>query len=456
MILQSHLRDLVVGVAAKVPLINGESVTAINFDNAATTPPFNSVMQEIAEFAPWYSSIHRGAGYKSVFSSDIYENGREIIKKFVNADRAKDIVIYTKNTTEAINLLAFTLAQAGGDQVILSTEMEHLANDLPWRDNFKVDYVNIDQSGKLSLEDLELKLTKYCRKVTLVAVTGASNVTGYKNPVDKIAKLAHKYGAKILVDGAQLVPHCPVDMKPYDSPEHIDYLAFSAHKMYAPFGVGVLIGPKETFIDREPVYKGGGAVKLVSHQFVEWDSPPYKEEAGTPNAIGVVALLAAIKTLEHIGMDVIQDYEQKLINYAIERLSYIQDIKLYCCAKSNEDRIGIISFDLPGIEHKVLAKILSYEAGIAVRSGLFCAHPYVAKLLNLTNQELEYYKNSHDAAFPGIVRISLGLYNNFDEMDTLLDLLAWIAKQKYKYQQKYSRLLKEEQLAPSSARKQLP
>ena len=245
-------------------------------------------------------------------------------------------------------------------------------------------------------------------------------------------------------------------MKPYDSPEHIDYLAFSAHKMYAPFGVGVLIGPKETFIDREPVYKGGGAVKLVSHQFVEWDSPPYKEEAGTPNAIGVVALLAAIKTLEHIGMDVIQDYEQKLINYAIERLSYIQDIKLYCCAKSNEDRIGIISFDLPGIEHKVLAKILSYEAGIAVRSGLFCAHPYVAKLLNLTNQELEYYKNSHDAAFPGIVRISLGLYNNFDEMDTLLDLLAWIAKQKYKYQQKYSRLLKEEQLAPSSARKQLP
>ena len=116
-------------------------------------------------------------GYKSVFSSDIYENGREIIKKFVNADRAKDIVIYTKNTTEAINLLAFTLAQAGGDQVILSTEMEHLANDLPWRDNFKVDYVNIDQSGKLSLEDLELKLTKYCRKVTLVAVTGASNVT---------------------------------------------------------------------------------------------------------------------------------------------------------------------------------------------------------------------------------------------------------------------------------------
>ena len=270
----SDFRDLVVGVNTKVPLINGQCVTGINFDNGATTPPLYSVMEEIKNFTPWYSSIHRGAGYKSLLSSDVYEKGRETIKAFVNADKTRDIIIYTKNTTEAINLLSYTIAQHADKQIILSTDMEHLANDLPWRDKFQIDYVCIDQSGMLSINDLEMRLSNHKGTVTLVTVTGASNVTGYKNPIYKIAHLAHKHGAKILVDGAQLAPHCPIDMKPYDSPEHIDYLVFSAHKMYAPFGVGVLIGPKETFVGQEPFGKGGGAVQLVSHQFINWDIPP--------------------------------------------------------------------------------------------------------------------------------------------------------------------------------------
>lgn len=436
--LHSHLRDLVVGVNTKVPLISGERVTSINFDNAATTPPLHAVMKELESFAPWYSSIHRGTGHKSKLSSNVYEEGRDVIKNFVHADSARDVVIYTKSTTEAINLLSYILVQKDDKQVILSTDMEHLANDLPWRDQFAIDYVCIDQNGMLSIEDLEMKLIKYKGKVKLVTVTGASNVTGYKNPIYKIARLAHKHGAKILVDGAQLAPHCPIDMKPYDSPEHIDYLVFSGHKMYAPFGIGVLIGPKESFEGQKPFCKGGGAVTLVSHQFVEWDSPPNKEEAGTPNIMGVVALLAAIRTLESVGMNVIDEYEQKLIHYAIDRLASIPDVTLYCCAKKDEDRLGIISLDLPGIHHECLANILSYEAGISVRNGLFCAHPYIEKLLGLTNYKVEYYLNNPNTPCPGLVRISLGMYNNSNEIDILINILQRIAKSKNAYNKKYN------------------
>ncbi|MBP2627877.1 MAG: Cysteine desulfurase [Firmicutes bacterium] len=438
--LSAYLRRLVIGANTKIPLANGEYVNEINFDNAATTPPFFSVMKEITDFAPWYSSIHRGSGYKSKLSSNLYEHGREVIKKFVNADHTRDVVIYTKNTTESINILSYRLSQENKQHVVLSTDMEHLANDLPWRDKFQVEYVGIDEYGKLSLNDLENKLLKYKGKVKLVTVTGASNVTGYINPISKIAKLAHQYGAQILVDGAQLVPHDSIDMKAYDSPEHIDYLVFSAHKMYAPFGIGVLIGPKDIFEKGEPAYQGGGGVRLVSHQFIEWDSPPAKDETGTPNVIGVAALITGIETLNSIGMNVIHEYESNLINYAIEGLSEIPNIKLYCHCEKNEKRVSLISFTMQGIDYNVLAEILSLEAGIAVRSGLFCAHPYVEKLLNLSSEDLEYFHHNHDVPVPGLVRISLGLYNNYNEIDILLQFLDRIVRNKNYYKQKYKNI----------------
>jgi len=440
--LSNAYRKLIVGVDTKVPLLNGNYVTAINFDNAATTPPFHAVMKKIIEFAPWYSSVHRGTGYKSILSSEVYEQGRNIIKRFVNADKTKDVVIYTKNTTEAINLLAYILAR-NDDSVVLSTDMEHLANDLPWRDKFNVDYVCTDESGKLALEDLEAKLRKYGGKVKLVTVTGASNVTGYKNPIHEIARLTHSYGAEILVDGAQLVPHCPVDMKDFGSEEHIDYLAFSAHKMFAPFGIGVLIGPQKTFENIDPVFRGGGAVQLVSHDFIDWESPPYNNEAGTQNIMGIVALLEAIRILECIDMNVIHEYENSLIDYAASALMDIPDVVLYGCKKKHENKIGIVSFNLLEVDHRLLARILSCEAGIAVRSGLFCAHPYVEKLLKLTDQEIQYYRKNPDISFPGMVRISVGLYNSFSEIDILVDCLRWITKDKSSCKQKYGNLLQQ-------------
>ncbi|MBP2634980.1 MAG: sufS 1 [Firmicutes bacterium] len=435
-----YLRNLVAGTETKVALANGKYVTAINFDNAATTPPFCSVLKEIDQFSPWYASVHRGKGYKSILCSEQYEYSREVVRKFVNADN-RDAIIFTKNTTESINLAAYALAATSGKQVVLSSDMEHLANDLPWRDKFITDYIALTKSGRLSIKDLEEKLKKYQGKVVLVTVTGASNVTGYINPINKIARLAHQYGAKILVDGAQWVPHMPVDMKPYNSPEHIDYLAFSAHKMYAPFGTGVLIGPREIFNNAVPVYQGGGAVGLVSHQLIEWDDPPAKYEAGTPNMMGIVALTAAIRTLNELQLCQVYQHERQLIGYVINGLAAINGIKLYSGGQDGEERVSLISFALEGLHHSQLAEILSQEAGIAVRDGLFCAHPYVTKLLNISAEEIEYYQTHDDKTIPGLTRISLGIYNNCKEIDVFLELMEHIAQYRQYYAKKYEYVL---------------
>ncbi len=209
--------------------------------------------------------------------------------------------------------------------------MEHHSNDLPWRDKYNVDYIEVDDCGRLVMEDLRSKLIRYGDKVKLVTIAGASNVTGYINPIYDIAKLVHEFGCKILVDGAQLVPHCKLSMKPHDSLEHIDYLAFSAHKMYAPFGIGVLIGPKETFERGDPDYKGGGTVNVVTKDYVLWTDPPEKDEAGTPNVMGVIALAKAIDTMTGIGMKNIEIYEQDIFEYAFRKIAQIPDIKIYSC-----------------------------------------------------------------------------------------------------------------------------
>lgn len=433
----AYLRSFVVGVDAKTPLLNGDYVPAINFDNAATTPPFIAVMTQITNFTPWYSSIHRGKGYKSILSSDLYEEGRNVLAQFVKADKQRDYIIYTKNTTESINMLAYLMLQRDSEQVILSTEMEHLANDLPWRDKFKVEYAAVDAEGKLSLADLENKLVKHQGKIRLVAVAGASNVTGYINPIHDIAKLAHKHGAKILVDAAQLIPHAAIDMKPHDSPDHIDFLAFSGHKMYAPFGIGVLIGPQEFFDHTEPVYRGGGAVRLVSPDFVQWSEAPAREEAGTPNLMGVVALIAAVKTMQSIGVNVIHEYETYLHDYAWAGLRRLSDVHIYAQQGQNEKRVSLIPFNMEGVHHNVLTEILSREGAIAVRSGLFCAHPYAQKLLHLSPEELEYYRHNEHVPLPGMVRVSFGLYNNTQEIDELLAMLRRISKNKRDFNSRY-------------------
>ncbi len=433
---QQRYRDSIVGLDVKVPIGRGKYATEINLDNAATTPPFKAVMDDVHNFSSWYASIHRGAGYKSRVSSQVYEEARKAVERFVGADSELDSVIFTKNTTESINLLADVLAENNQNEVILSTCMEHLANDLPWRKRFKTEYVKVDEKGNLLLEDLENKLIKNRGKVRLVTVAGASNVTGLINPIYEIARIAHRYGAEICVDGAQWVPHIPVNMGEHHSDEHIDYLAFSAHKMYAPFGVGVLVGKRNTFEQANPMLYGGGAARLVSHDFIDWENPPDKDEAGTPNVIGVKALTSAIHQLTDMNMLEIHKRESDLIDYTIEQLKSVPNIILYG-DYDNKKRVSVISFNLNGIEHSILAEIMSTQGGIAVRNGLFCAHPYVMQLLQISNEEIEYYHKNKRVQLPGMVRVSLGLYNNQEDIDQFIEALRKISRNKGYFLKKF-------------------
>ncbi|MDR7855435.1 aminotransferase class V-fold PLP-dependent enzyme [Tissierella sp.] len=420
-------RNLVMGSDSSVRLINGNSVNYINFDNAATTPPFKSVITEIVNFSPSYSSVHRGTGYKSIVSSRIYDEGREIVLDFVGGDRDYHTCVFLKNTTECINKLSYRLKDTLKEKIVLSTYMEHHSNLLPWKYKYNTDFVEVDAVGRLCLEDLEFKLKMYQGKVGLVTVTGASNVTGYINPIYSIAKICHKYGAKILVDGAQLIPHSFFDMKPKDSLEHIDYLAFSAHKMYAPFGTGVLVAPKEIFDYGLPEQLGGGIVKYVSMEDTIWANPPEKEEAGTPNLMGVLALSTSIRTLQELGMNSIEEYERDLTRYALNLLKNIPDLVLYDDCDVN-NKVSIISFNMKGLEHNELASILALYGGIAVRNGCFCAQPYVQRLLKISNEEMKKYRENESLPRPGLVRISLGLYNDYNEIYLLSYILNEISQ----------------------------
>lgn len=429
-------RSLISGAETMVPLKSGKMVKAINFDNAATSPPFTTVLNEIVDFAPWYSSIHRGAGYKSKLCTEIFEESRLKVMNFINADADKNTVIYVRNTTEAINKLSNRLCNNNGKCVVLSTSMEHHSNDLPWRKNFMVDYIAVDDCGRLCMDDLERKLYKYKGHVKFVSVAGASNVTGLINPIHDIARLVHKYEAMVCADCAQTIPHMPVNMKGNSENDSIDFIAFSAHKMYAPFGIGALVGPAKVFEKGDPDYVGGGTVKTVTPDVVKWELPPHKEEAGTPNIMGIIALTAAIDTLKFIGMDNIYEYEEALTKYLLNRMSEIPEIKIYG-GTSSYNRVGIVPFNIYGMHHSKTAEVLSDEAGIAVRNGCFCAQPYIQRLLNISKDEMKKYIDNPTAQRPGMVRLSFGLYNDFTEIDRLIAVLYNILQNKTYYNKKF-------------------
>ncbi len=426
---RQDLRDLFVGL--NMPVISDDKKKPlVNFDNAATTPPFRAVLEAVESFAPWYGAVHRGGGAKSETTTHLYEEARRIVADFVGADRDSNVVIFVKNTTEAINKLAYRLIQARDRRdIVISTVMEHHSNDLPWRGKFRMLYVNVDDSGRLLLDDLEKKLRLARGRVRLVTVTGASNVTGHINPLEEIAGLAHRYGAEIMVDGAQMVPHLPVSMKGSSGGEPLDYLAFSGHKMYAPFGTGFLIGPRETFNYGHSEIVGGGTVEVVSQTRVRWAKSPQRDEAGTPNVMGVIALTAAIEILRELDMRFVNKEEAKLANYARKRLSHLPNIKLYGDQENHQNKLGIIPFNIKDLPHGKVALDLANHYAIAVRSGCFCAQPYIQRLLKISLAQMEKEFVGASVPYRGMVRVSFGLYNTESEVDLLAEALENISNQ---------------------------
>ena len=426
------LRERIVGIDRQVPVLDGTFVTYTNLDNAASTPVLREVMETVNEFMQWYASVHRGAGFKSRVATQAYEDARRVVAGFVGANERDHVVLFGKNTTEAINKLAARL-QLQPDDVVLVSELEHHSNDLPWRATpARVLHVGCDALGRFDETHLERLLGEHAGRVKLLAVTGGSNVTGTLPDVHRLAEKVHAAGAQIFVDCAQLAPHRAIHIGALDDPAHLDYVALSAHKMYAPFGTGALIGRRAAFERGAPEQRGGGTIEFVSLDDVEWAPAPDRDEAGTPNVVGAVALAAAVQALQRIGMAAIARHESELTAYALERFARIDGLQVYGDADPARaaERLGVITFNLEGLSHGYVAAVLSTEFGIGVRNGCFCAHPYLIALLGLSPGEVQELRADMAAgdrrAMPGMVRVSFASYNSFDDIDAVADALERI------------------------------
>lgn len=416
---RSSLR--LVGAETMVPLVTGGERRYLNLDYAASAPALVCVADAVTELLEWYSSVHRGAGFKSRAATAAYEGARESIRRFVGA-RDDDAVIITRNTTDAINLLSIALPEAVR---VIGFAGEHHANLLPWQRRPGSTILPVPTSPDALLDALEHELRGGGQNV-LVTITGASNVTGELVPLRQVSTLTHAHGARLLVDGAQLAPHHAIDM----AATGIDYLAISGHKLYAPFGAGALIGAAD-WLGGRPFLAGGGAVRLVTVDEVIWAELPDRQEAGSPNVVGAVALGAACDALAGYGMDRIEAEETALWTYARAAFGAIPGWEHYRLWAANHPRVGLFTFNLRPYPHDQLAAILSAEHGIGVRHGCFCAHPLMMELLHVETAEADRLMAATRAGghphLPGAARISFGLPTTETDVDAAVAALRSIA-----------------------------
>jgi selenocysteine lyase/cysteine desulfurase len=384
----------VVGAGLDVPLVTGRTVRYVNLDYAASAPALRAVAEQVTELLPLYSSVHRGAGYASAVCTSAYEAARQTLATFTGA-RPEDVVIFTRNTTDALNLLASAMPGP-----VVHLDIEHHANLLPWQAR-GARAVAARATLAESLEAVRDELAR--TPAALLAVTGASNVTGECLPVAALADLAHAYGARIAVDGAQLVPHRRVDL----AASGIDYLAFSGHKIYAPFGAGVLVGRRDWLDAAPPYLAGGGAVRQVRLDATDWAASPARHEGGTPNVIGTVALAAACRFVDSLPAGAAEAHEGLLVDRLLGGLASVDGARALRLWPGGADQIGVVTFTVDGWAAQHVAQYLSAEHGIGVRDGKFCAHPLLARL-------------TPDGA---AVRASLGLGSRAADVDRLVDAL---------------------------------
>ncbi|MFF4184031.1 aminotransferase class V-fold PLP-dependent enzyme [Streptomyces sp. NPDC001691] len=374
----------VLGRDVTVPLVTGGEVTYAALDYAASAPALQRVWDNVAAYAPYYGSVHRGAGYLSQLSTDLFENSRETVAEFLDC-RPGDQVVFTRSTTDSLNLLAQVVP---ADCQVFVFETEHHASLLPWRDA-RVTYLNAPRTPRQAVDTLERALAdRDPYGPALVCVTGASNVTGELWPVRELAAAAHAHGARIVLDAAQLAPHHPVSVRELD----VDWVAFSGHKLYAPFGSGVLAGRADWLQEAEPYLAGGGASKKVARRGdggvdVEWHTTAARHEAGSPNVIGVYSIASACKALTEAGFDALVERERHLIAKVREGLAEVPAVRVLSLFGDDAPRVGVLSFVVDGWNSSHFAAALSAEYGIGVRDGLFCAHPLVRTLLGSDPQD---------------------------------------------------------------------
>ncbi|KRK79092.1 cysteine desulfurase [Companilactobacillus nodensis] len=374
--------------------VNDEDL--VYLDNAATSQKPKAVIEAMEKF--YYednANVHRGVHTLAERSTEMFEAAREKIRAFINAKSAKEI-IYTKGTTDSLNMVAQSYGENihEGDEIVISI-LEHHSNLIPWQQlaikkNAKLKYINLTDDGELDMKQAKELITD---KTKIVSVTQVSNVLGVINPVKKLAELAHKHGAVMVVDGAQSTPHMPVDVQDLDC----DFFAFSGHKMLSETGIGVLYGKEDLLNAMTPVEYGGEMIEFVKKYDTTWNELPWKFEAGTPNIAGAISLGYAIDYLNTIGMQKIADYEHQIVSYVMPKLLAIDDLEVYG-PKDPDKHTAVISFNLKGLHPHDLATGLDME-GVAVRAGHHCAQPLMTYLgLSATARASFYFYNSLEDA----------------------------------------------------------
>jgi selenocysteine lyase/cysteine desulfurase len=408
-----------VGDGLRVPCVDSTERPYLSFDAAASTSALPPVMAAVEAFAPWYAGVHHGAGYKSQASALAYQSAHLAALAFAGrGGDSRDVAVFCHNSTEAINHLAYRLGLGRGD-VVVTTVAEHYSNLLPWARLTACRFVECGRDGTFAPEDVAAALDQRPAP-RLLAITGASNVTGWLPPLPEIIALAHHRGIPVLVDAAQLAPHRPL-------PPEADFLAWSGHKMYAPFGAGVLIGPRRMFAAGDPFLVGGGAATVLDLDEVAWLDPPEREEAGSPNVIGAVALHAAIGALEDIGWPAIASHDRRIAWSLRRGLAAIPGVRLLGPGLDTET-LPVATFTVDGVPDAVVAARLAAEDAIGVRHGSFYAYPYLARLLGLSPAEARTsaYQACHDGggAMLGAVRASAGINTSEQDVARLLTALA--------------------------------
>lgn len=386
----------------------GGPTRAVDLDVAATAPCLTAVADAVTALLPWYGSVHRGAGAGASITTAAFEQARAEVASFVGA-RADDQVIFTRNTTEALNLLAAALPR---DTTVVTSAAEHHANLLPWRDRPHV-VLPPPRSADEALAQTDAALAAAKTRHRVLAVTGASNVTGELFPIDALVAVARRRGARVVVDAAQLAPHRAIDLRALG----VDWVAFSGHKLYAPFGAGALVGRADWLDVAEPWLAGGGATRRVTETRTEWAAGPARHEAGTPAVLGAVALGAACQALRRVGFDAIVGHERALVRRLLDGLWSLPRVRVLSLFPPGSARVGVAAFVVEGHAPSEVAARLAEEHGVAVRAGAFCAHRLVDALLA-------------GSAHSGAVRASVGVHTRAEDVERLLEGLRAIVSRR--------------------------
>lgn len=396
----------------------------VYLDHGASTHPPRLVVDRYREFIEHhYANIHRGNHYLSQKASDLYDCVASVVERFVDSDHATHSVIFTSNTTTALDIASYLVQDHAGATLV--SGMEHHSNDLPHRRRGTTLRIGLTATGELDYDDAERKLRD--NQVKLLAVTGASNVTGYLPDLARLARMAHENGALILVDAAQRLAHYPISMQGTGTGDHIDLLAAAGHKAYAPFGSAFLVAPNDLCNRATPYIPGGGTVKFVTDDNLVWADGVERHSGGTPNIPGVIALGAALEWLEGIGLDWVREHELELLRRTEGRIRAIGGVQ-FLGEIATERKLGVLSFNIEGIHHDEVSQILNSTYGIASRNGCFCAHPYLSHLLGCLDAEAIRRKvvANQDVLLPGAVRATIGIYNDESDLNKLVDAVTEI------------------------------